>query len=160
MLADVLALTESLPVRTLAPGERLFSQGDTSSTIVVLIEGELVIETGGVVVNRHTEPGSFIGEIGALLRQPHSATASAARPTILREIGEPHQFFATYPQLGLEVARQLAGRLHRLTAYVADVQRQFAGRDDHLGMLCEMIDRIAMRPPVDIEPGSDRAPDY
>ncbi|MGD9704847.1 MAG: cyclic nucleotide-binding domain-containing protein [Acidimicrobiia bacterium] len=160
MLDDVLALTEGLPVRTLAPGEALFVEGDTSSTVVVLVDGELVIEVEGVVVNRHTAPGSFVGETGALLRRLRNATVTAVVPTVVREIGDPHEFFAIHPQLGLEVARQLAGRLDRLTAYIVDVQRQFAGRDDHLGVFGELLSRVATRPAIDIEPGSDRSPDY
>ena len=160
MLDDVLALTEALPTRTLAAGELLFVEGESSSTVVVVVEGELVIESGGVVIARHTAPGTFVGEIGALLDQRRSATVTAATTTVVREIGDPPEFFATYPHLGLEVARQLAGRLHRLTAYIADVQLQFAGRDDHLGVFAELLTRIGARPPIDIEPGSDRSPDY
>ena len=114
----------------------------------------------GAVVNRLTAPGSFVGEIGALLGQRRSASVSALGDTVIREIGDPREFFATYPQLALEMARQLAGRLHRLSAYIADVRQQFADHDDHLGMFGELLSRIATRPPVDIEPGSDRSPDY
>ncbi len=160
MLDDVLALTDDLPERTLAVGEALFSEGDVSSTVVVLVDGELEIDRGGVVMSRHRMPGSFVGEIGALLDQPRSATVTASLPSVIREIGDPDQFFAAHPQLGLEVARQLAGRLYRLTAYVADVQRQFGDREDHLGVFAEVLSRIAARPAIDIEPGSDRSPDY
>ena len=160
MLDDVLALTEALPTRTLEAGEMLFIEGDSSSTVVVLVAGELVIESGGVLVGRHAAPGTFVGEIGALLNQGRSATVTAVAATVVREIGDPAEFFAIHPHLGLEVARQLAGRLHRLTAYIADVQRQFAERDDHLGVFAELLSRIGARPPIDIEPGSDRSPDY
>ena len=57
-------------------------------------------------------------------------------------------------------AEQLAGRLHRLVAYLADVRAQYADRDDHLGMLDAVLARLSSRPPVDIDPGSDRSPDY
>jgi len=159
VLDDALILTQGLPERTLAAGDTLFVEGEVSSSVVVLVDGELVIETGGVVVSTHTTPGSFVGETGALLDQRRSATVTAAMPTVVREIGDPDEFFAAHPQLGLEVARQLAGRLHRLTAYVADVQRQFADRDDHLGIFAEVLGHIVVQAPVDIEPGSDRAPD-
>ena len=157
---DVLALTENLPPRPLAVGEAVYREGEVSSTVVVLVDGELEIERGGVVMNRHSMPGSFVGEIGALLRQPRSATVTAVVPSVIREIGDPDEFFAAHPQVGLEVARQLASRLYRLTAYVADVQAQFADREDHLGVFGEVLHRIAERPAVDIDPGSDRSPDY
>lgn len=160
MLHDVLTLTEGMPTRTLAAGEALFVEGDSSSTVVVLVDGEVVVDAGGVVVNRLTAPGSFLGETAALLSGGRTATVTAVRPTIVRELGDPIELFDTHPRLALEVARQLAGRLHRLTAYVSDVQRQFAGRDDHLGVFGELLGRIATQAPIDIEPGSDRSPDY
>jgi CRP-like cAMP-binding protein len=111
-------------------------------------------------VDRHGVPGTIVGEIGALLSQPRSATVNAVVPSVIREIGDPDEFFAAHPQVGLEVARQLAGRLYRLTAYVTDVQQQFGDRDDHLGVFGEVLSRIAARPAIDIDPGSDRSPDY
>ncbi|MCU1361083.1 MAG: hypothetical protein JWN99_2372 [Ilumatobacteraceae bacterium] len=160
MLEDVLAMTGGMPTRALTVGETLFIEGDSSTTLVVLVGGELVVDAGGVVVNRITAPGSFVGEIGALLGQGRTATVTAAVPTVIREIGNPDQLFANHPELALEVSRQLAGRLHRLTAYIADVQHQFGDHQDHLGVFGELLSRIAARPPIDIEPGSDRSPDY
>jgi CRP-like cAMP-binding protein len=160
MLADVLALTEGLPERRLEAGGIVFREGDASATVAVLVEGHLIIDAGGVVLNNFTLPGTFVGEIGALLNQERSASVVAATDTVIREIGDPTSFFASHPELGLEVARQLAGRLHRLTAYIGDVQRQFGDRDDHMAMFGELLSRISSRPVIDIEPGSDRSPDY
>jgi CRP-like cAMP-binding protein len=156
----LLDLTADLPVRRLAAGEALFTQGDDSSTVVVLVEGTLEVRVGDVVVSRLSAPGSIVGEIGALLGQPRNASVTALSEVGVREISDPDEMFAAHPALGLEVARQLAGRLDRLNAYVVDVQRQFADRDDHLGMFAEVLSRMAARPVVDIEPGSDRSPDY
>lgn len=160
MLDDVLTLTDGMPTRTLAAGETLFVEGDLSSSVVVLVEGEVVVDAGGVVVSRLTAPGSFVGETAALLGRGRTATVTAVTPTTVRELGDARRLFDTHPQLALEVSRQLAARLHRLTAYVSDVQRQFADRDDHLGVFGELLGRIAAQPPIDIEPGSDRSPDY
>ena len=160
MLDDVLALTGDLPTRTLVAGETLFVEGAPSSIVVVLVDGELLVEAGGDAIHRHTTPGMFVGETGALLEQPRNATVTATCPTVVREIGHPLEFFLNHPLLGLEVARQLAGRLDRLNAYIVDVQRQVGGQDGHLGMFGELLNRISARPPVAIEPGSDRSPDY
>jgi CRP-like cAMP-binding protein len=156
----LLALTTGLPERSLAAGEVVYREGDAVTTVLVLVDGQLEIERGGLVVNSHRVPGSVVGELGALLHQPRSATVTAGVPSVVREIGDPDEFFAAHPQVGLEVARQLAGRLYRLTAYVADVQEQFGDRGDHLGVFAELLTRISDRPPIDIEPGSDRSPDY
>jgi CRP-like cAMP-binding protein len=122
---DALTLTEGLPERALAAGDTLFTEGDLSSSVVVLVAGELVVEGAGLVIDRHTRPGTFVGETGALLGQPRGATVTAALPTVIREIGDPDDFFAKYPKLGLEVARQLARRVHRLNGFVAAVQCEF-----------------------------------
>lgn len=156
----MLSLTADLPERSFAAGDVVFVEGEASRNVLVLVEGELDVERGGTFIARQRLPGEFVGEIGALLAQPRSATVTAAAPSVVREIGDPDEFFAAHPQLGLEMARQLARRLHRVTAYVADVQRHFDGRDDHLGLFGELLGRIAARPAVDLEPGSDRSPDY
>ncbi len=160
MPIDVLQLSDGLPERSLEPGEVLYAQGEPSSDVVILIEGRLQITAGDVVIDSLAAPGTFVGEIGALLGQPRDATVTATAPTRVRVVGDPAGFVADYPELGLEIARQLAGRVHRLTAYIGDVQRQFADRDDHLGMFAEVLGRLSSRPSVDIEPGSDRSPDY
>ena len=78
----------------------------------------------------------------------------------MRIIGDPDAFFASHPEIGLELARQLAGRLHRLLAYLGDVRAQYADAEGHVTMIDAVLGRLASRPPVEIEPGSDRAPDY
>jgi len=160
MPADIIALTAHLPSRHLAADEVIYREGDAFTTLLVLVEGQLEVRRGGVVINRHAVPGSILGEVSALLDQPRSGTVTAAVPSVIREISAPDAFFADNPAVTVEIARQLAGRLYRLTAYVTDVQRQFADEEGHLGVFSELLTRIAERPPVEIEPGSDRAPDY
>ena len=77
----------------------------------------------------------------------------------MRVVGDPETFFAEHPQLSLELARQLAGRLHRLTAYLGNVRAQYADAGGHLEMVDAILGRLASRPPVEIDGGSDRAPD-
>ena len=79
--------------------------------------------------------------MGALLGTARSATVVATGPSTIRLIGDPDQFFAAEPQLGIELARQLAGRLHSLLAYLDDVREQYAGSDGHL----EVFDRVLGR---------------
>jgi CRP-like cAMP-binding protein len=156
---DVLRLAEGLPTRTLARDERVFPPGD-DTTVVVLVTGRLRIEVGGSTLAFMDVPGAFVGEIGALLGAGRSADVIAVEPTTVRVIGDPVAFFTEHPELGLELARQLAGRLHRLTSYLTDLRKQYAGSDGHLSMVDSVLGKLASRPPVDIDPGSDRAPDY
>ena len=136
-----LVLTDDLPERRLEEGQRLFEQHDSDhSTVVVLVDGCL--------------------RVGDLLAIARTADVIASEPTTVRIIGDPETFFGSHPSLALELARQLAGRLHRLTAYLADVRRQFADSDGHLTMVDTVLGRLACRPAVEIDGGSDRSPDY
>jgi CRP/FNR family transcriptional regulator, cyclic AMP receptor protein len=158
---DVLALTAGLPQRELAAGEVLIGQGDGDErSVAILVAGSLRVELDGAQLAEIAVPGAFIGEIGALLGSARTATVVATVPTTVRIVGDPESFFRDDPRLGLELARQLAGRLQRLLAYLGDVRAQYGDEDGHLGVLDAVLARIASRPPVEIDPGSDRDADY
>jgi CRP-like cAMP-binding protein len=159
--SDILALTEGMPTRHLEPGEVLYRQGDDhSGGVAIFVDGLLRVELAGQQLDVFKAPGSFIGEIGALLGTTRTASVVAVEPSTVRLIGDPDAFFASHPRLALELARQLAGRLHRLLSYLNDVRTQYADSEGHLAMIDSVLGRLASRPPVDIEPGSDRSPDY
>jgi CRP/FNR family transcriptional regulator, cyclic AMP receptor protein len=157
----VLALTDDVPERRIAVGERVYEEGSVDhSTVTVLVAGRLEVTVDGNRLPDVTLPGSFVGEVGALLGIPRTATVTAREPSTVRVVGDPETFFASHPQLSLELARQLAGRLHRLTSYLGDVRAQYADAGGHLEMVDSILGRLASRPPVTIDGGSDRSPDY
>ena len=160
MAVDVIALTAGMPERSVAKGASVFDDAGGPPAVLILVAGRLRVAVDGAELAQIDAPGAFVGELGALLGVARTADVVALEPSIVRSIGDPETFFATRPELALELARQLAGRLHRLVAYLADVRAQYADRDDHLGMLDSVLARLSARPPVDIEPGSDRSPDY
>ena len=160
VLTRALDLTTGMPERLLEPGDALFAHEANNRTVAVLVSGRLVVTAGGVEVAQLDAPGSFVGELGALLGTERSAKVTALEPTTVRLIGDPLTFFDEHPEVALELARQLAGRLYRLTTYLTDVRQQYADRDDHLGMVDALLGKLAARAPLSIEPGSDRAPDY
>ena len=161
MASAALELTSDLPSRRLDPGDVLYHQGDETETgIVVLVEGSLRVELDGSVISDVDVPGSFLGEIGALLGTPRSARVVAQERSTVRVIGDPEAFFSTHPAVALELSRQLAGRLHRLLRYLGDARTQYSDTDGHLSVIDSVLGRLASRAPVEIEPGSDRAPDY
>ena len=158
---DILELTRAMPELHLAAGDELVRQDDADLTSVwVLVTGHLSVEQDGHPIAEISVPGAFIGELGALLGTARTARVVAAADTTVRHIGDPSAFFASHSDLALELARQLAGRLHRLLAYLSDVRAQYADEEGHLGVIDAVLGRLASRPPVDIDPGSDRSPDY
>ena len=108
----------------------LFVEGEASSTVVrARRAASCVIEAGGVVVNRHTAPGTFVGEIGALLGQPR--TRHRHGRGCRRSSGRSATPTSSSPPTRSSGSRWPASSpaaSHRLTAYVADVQRQFGDR--------------------------------
>jgi CRP-like cAMP-binding protein len=158
---DVLVVTSGMPERRLDAGEVLFDQGDgEAASVAVLVDGALRVDLDDVHLSDVTVPGGFVGEIAALLGTARTANVTATVPSTVRIIGDPDAFFASHPEIGLELARQLAGRLHRLLAYLGDVRAQYADAEGHLTMVDAVLSRLASRPSVEIEPGSDRSPDY
>jgi CRP-like cAMP-binding protein len=161
MPSTALDLTADLPPRHLAAGDVLYGQGDDVETgVTVLVDGSLSVELDDLTLSVIDVPGAFVGEIGALLGTPRSARVVATEATTVRAIGDPDAFFASHPDVALELARQLAARLHRLLTYLGDVRSQYSDSDSHLSMIDSVLGKLATRPPVDIEPGSDRSPDY
>jgi CRP-like cAMP-binding protein len=98
------------------------------------------------VVSDITLPGTFVGEMGALLDHSRSATVVANEPSTVRLIGDPDALFASHPELALELARQLAARLHRLLAYLAQVRKQYADSEGHLLLLDRVISQFSSLP--------------
>ena len=64
----VLDLTDDLPDRLLAPGDLLYEQGVAEhASVSVLVHGRLAVSVAGDRLPDVTQPGSFVGEVGALL---------------------------------------------------------------------------------------------
>lgn len=159
-MSALLELTASMPTRRIAPGEVLYDQGDGGPGVAVLVDGRFNVELDGRLLSEIAVPGAFVGEIAALLGSTRTATVVAAEPSTVRLIGDPDAFFASHPEVALELARQLAGRLERLLSYLGDVRAQYADSEGHLSVFDSVLGRLASRPAVEIEPGSDRSPDY
>ena len=70
-------------------GEIIFSQGDPSTSIFLLVSGKLAAEittaTGETKIIGHIEPGECVGELGALSNEPRSLTIRAlSNSTLLK----------------------------------------------------------------------------
>ena len=71
----------------LAPGEKLFSQGDVSELVYVVESGAVGLyrdlADGGEEVLMVVEPGGYFGELGPMLNLPRSASAAATQPSVV-----------------------------------------------------------------------------
>jgi len=141
-LAAVLANTGDLETVDLDAGHVLIAEGPTSKVLYILVEGAVEVLRGETRVALIDEPGAVFGEVSALLGRPHSATVRAMTPVRVHRITDAANFLQQRPDIVFHIARILAGRLVDATTYLADLRQQFAGRDDHFGMVDEVLESL------------------
>jgi CRP/FNR family transcriptional regulator, cyclic AMP receptor protein len=158
---DVLALCSGLPSRTFEPGEVLLTEGGRGE-MFVLVNGRVEVRKGQVTVTSVSEPGSFLGEMAALLGTAPSADVVAVTPTEVLVVEDAAASVAENPELTLAIARLLARRLQAVTSYLGDLKRQYADLDGHLSMMDTVLSELTSMRPREIEAGSERddVPDY
>ena len=158
MKDTLLQVTERLPQSHVAAGEILLPEGERTGLLYILVHGRVEILKGDVQIEEVTEPGAVFGEISALLDTPHMATVRAITPARVVRIERAGQFLCDHPDLATEIARLLAERLTNVVGYLADLKRQFAGRD-HLAMVDEVLESLVNQQRRPFTPGSNREPD-
>ncbi|MGQ0631916.1 MAG: Crp/Fnr family transcriptional regulator [Sporichthyaceae bacterium] len=151
---EVLAHCQGLPNHEFAAGEDLLAEGARTGQIHVLVSGIVGIESGGVLIKRVSEPGSFLGEISALLGTTHSARVVAIEPTVTKMMSG--DAITANPEILLGMAKLLAARLHAMTGYLVDLREQYADSGGHLSVMAEVLSELSAARPVTITPGSAR----
>jgi CRP/FNR family cyclic AMP-dependent transcriptional regulator len=149
---DVVASHPDLPLRSFAAGTVLLDEGPATGRVYVLATGEIEIAKGDVSVARVIEPGSIFGEISALLDVGHSATVRAATEVTAYEIVDAARFLDTSPELMRSVANLLARRLIEATTYLADLKQQYSDRDDHFGMVDQILEALVHQQDAQVAP--------
>ena len=77
---EVLAMCGHLPELRVAKGSALIERLVHTSRMFILREGGFQVVRDGVAIVEITEPGAFLGEIGALLDCVPTATVRAMAP--------------------------------------------------------------------------------
>ena len=67
----------ALPLTTYRAGETVLAAGSASGRLLILKEGAVTVVKEGVEIAKLTEPGEVLGELSALLDQPHTAEVRA-----------------------------------------------------------------------------------
>jgi CRP/FNR family transcriptional regulator, cyclic AMP receptor protein len=78
--SDCVALQKTfaaLPLATHEAGETVLAAGSKTGRLLILRKGAVAIIRDGIEIARVVEPGAVLGEISALLDQPHSADVRA-----------------------------------------------------------------------------------
>jgi CRP-like cAMP-binding protein len=148
----VVASHPDLELRTFPEGTVLLAEGPATGRMYVLASGEIEIIKGQVTVARVMDEGAIFGEISALLDVGHSATVRAASEVTAYEIVDAARFLDTSPELTRAVANLLARRLIDATTYLTDLKSQYAGRDDHFGMVDQVLEALVHQQEVQFAP--------
>jgi CRP/FNR family transcriptional regulator, cyclic AMP receptor protein len=142
-MQELLDHCRDCPRRTLEPGEILLREGERSGQMFVLIEGVIEVYRGEVEIALIDEPGAVFGEMAVLLDRPHTASVRADSAAEVHVVDDAEAFLAGHPLLTLPVARLLARRLDSVTTYLVDLKLQFHDREDHLGMVDEVLESLS-----------------
>jgi CRP-like cAMP-binding protein len=156
---DLLELCADLPQERVAAGEVLIVEGSSPESMVVLVSGTVVVERDGTPFARIDSPGAVFGEMSWILDRPATATARAADDIVVHRVSDPAGFFRDRPDAALSVLRMTAARLDGLTQYLVDVKRQFAGNEDHSGMIGRIVDTLVHHQAPRPRTGSARDPE-
>ncbi|MGA0570349.1 Crp/Fnr family transcriptional regulator [Variovorax sp. VNK109] len=161
----VLSLCARLPAIDVAPGEVFVQEGVHTGRLYVLESGTAEVVSAGVRVVAVSEPGSFLGEISALLGSPPTASVAAVGACRLRVLENADAVVQSDAAFTHAIAMLLARRLQAVTAYLVDIKRQYGEGDTHLALMDQVLANLMTlqaRKGLALAPGSERAdvPDY
>ena len=99
-----------------AAGQELFHQGDQGDAMYVILGGiadVLIDSQGGQIAIAELQKNGFVGEIAILCDVPRTATIKARDPLSTLKISKDmfYRLVAEFPQMAVEVMRELAHRL-------------------------------------------------
>ena len=141
-MASLVTLTYSQPTRDLTAGETLIAEGARGGDLYVLESGKLVVERGGAVIARLTEPGSLVGEMSVFTGSPSSATVRADGPAIVRVVADAMRYITKQPEIAVHIAGVLAQRLDATSAVLAALRSEggtTAAEQSRLGRLVTAV---------------------
>lgn len=134
-MANLLTLTKSQPVRTLAAGELLIEAGESGGELYVLQSGRLLVERDGLEIATISQPGSLIGEMSVLLGVDHSASVRAQTAVEVRVIEQAVAFLESTPIVALHVATMVCQRLEDTSALLVQFKKEAAAGRGEQGFL-------------------------
>ena len=157
-MRELLALSEDLPLREVAPGDVLVREGERSGALYVLERGALTVARAGVTIAVISAPGSLVGEVAVLVGGDHSATVTATIPSTVRVAEDGAAFLQSTPEVMLLVAREVAQRLQGLVGYVVELKVQYSDGPG-LEAMDEILARLSVWRTETMDDASEREPD-
>jgi CRP-like cAMP-binding protein len=108
-------------------GQELFHQGDHSDAAYIMMEGsaDVCVDTpGGEISVAQLGKNDIVGEIGILCDVPRTATLRAIGDVTTLAISKDlfFQMVREYPDMGIEIMRELADRLEKTTKQLREAR--------------------------------------
>jgi CRP-like cAMP-binding protein len=155
--------TDSLDRRRPSRSRRWSCHGrSTSATPArsdVGVPGTVDVRKDGVRVATVNRPGACFGEMSILLGGTHTASVVADTACRFRLLEQADAALHQQPELVHGIATMLAERLQLVTAFLADLKRQYGDAEGNLAMVDSVLDALLRHAPGSAEPGSEREPD-
>lgn len=109
------------------PGQELFHQGDDGDAAYIIIGGEadIIIETAnGPFTVATFKRNDIVGEIAILCDVPRTATVLVKEKLETLVISKElfYRLVLEFPQIAVEIMRELAQRLERMNAQLRELQ--------------------------------------
>ena len=110
-------------------GQNLFRQGEVGDAAYVIVHGvaDIIVETeDGEIPVAEFKDNAFVGEIAILCDVPRTATVRAKSKLVVLKIKKEHflGLIRDFPELGIEVMRELASRLSKTTNELSETRRE------------------------------------
>ncbi len=117
---------------TFNSGDSLFKQGDDGDALYVIMEGEadiLVDTPSGQITVATMGKNDFVGDIAVLCDVPRTATVTATSKLTTMRITKDlfFQLVSQFPQIAIEIMRELAHRLDITTRKLQDAVSKSSG---------------------------------
>jgi len=113
----------ALPLMTYQAGDTVFDAGSRTGRLLILRKGAVAIVKGGIEIATVVEPGAVLGELSALLDQPHTADVRALE-TSQFHVADAAALLGQDPIALLYVAMLLARRLDGANQAVIELKNQ------------------------------------
>ncbi|MFN7922963.1 MAG: Crp/Fnr family transcriptional regulator [Bryobacteraceae bacterium] len=124
---EIDSLAARVSVRTYAPGQRLFGEGDPCAGLYFVVSGRVRIfktsPNGREQVLTVEGPGSSVAELPVFDGGPYPASADALEPSELLFVSRQdfHALCLERPQIALQVLQVVGSRLRRLVGIIEEL---------------------------------------
>ncbi len=119
---------------TFPAGQELFHQGDMGDAAYIIIDGEAdvtVSTPAGEITVAKVGKNELVGEIAILCDVPRTATVRAATEVTTLAISKElfFQMVTEFPEMAVEIMRELAQRLERTTSQLREAMSSSGAGD-------------------------------